>query len=137
MIGLEAFIFKFSCAVCLDNPLIHIIQAKREVFFLFFLIKVQLITMLYKFLLYSIVTNIYIYIYTHTLFFSYRAFHHVLYQETGYTSLYHTGGHHCLSILNLRACIYPLQTPQPSHSLPLPFGNYKSVLYICESVSVL
>ena len=41
-----------------------------------------------------------IYIYIYTFFFSY-VFHHVLSQETGYSSLVWTVELHCLSILNV------------------------------------
>ena len=73
------------------------------------------------------------YIYFHS--FSHIIFHHGLSQETGYSSLCHSIGSHCSSILNATVCIYQPQMPRPSHSLPL--GNHKSVPYVCESVSVL
>lgn len=43
----------------------------------------------------------------------------------------------CVLILKAIVGIYEPQTPCPSHSLPLPLGSHKSVLYVCESVSVL
>ena len=95
-------------------------------------------TMFCQFLPYSKVTQsyIHIYIYTHThILFSF--FYHVLSQMIRYSSLRYTVGAHWLSILNVIVCIYHLQTPCPSHSLNLPLGNHKSVLHVCESVSVL
>ena len=50
-------------------------------------------------------------------FFSHAVFHHVLSQETGYSSLCCAVGSHGLSILNVIVCIYQPQTPHPSHSL--------------------
>ena len=84
-----------------------------------------------QFLLYSKVTQSYIC--TYILFD--MIFHHDLSQETGYSCLCCTVGPQCLSILNVMVCIYYPQTPNSSHSLPL--GNHKSLLYACESVSVL
>ena len=52
-----------------------------------------------------------------------------------YSSLCYTVGPCCLSILNV--CIYKHQILSPSLSLPLPLGNHKSDLYVCDSVSVL
>ena len=49
----------------------------------------------------------------------------------------YTAGTHCLSILNVIVCIYQPKLPIHSSPSPLPFGNHKSVLYVCESVSVL
>ena len=54
--------------------------------------------MLCQFLLYSKVTQSYIYMYS----FSHIIFHHVLSQEIEYNSLCCTAGPHCLSILNVR-----------------------------------
>ena len=42
-----------------------------------------------------------------------------------------------LTILNVMVYISLPQTPHPSQSFPGPLGNHKSVLYICEAVSVL
>ena len=58
--------------------------------------------MLCQFLLYSKVTQSYIY--THS--FSYISFLHGLSRETGYSSLCCTVGPHCLSIINVIVCIY-------------------------------
>ena len=70
---------------------------------------------------------IFIHYFSHTIFI----------QEIGYNSLCYTVGP-CLSIQNVTGCIYQPQTPCPSRSLPsIPRGNPKSVLYVCESVSVL
>ena len=53
--------------------------------------------MLCQFLMYSIVTQSYIYIHS----FSHTIFYHVLSQKIGYSSLYCTVGPHYLSILNV------------------------------------
>ena len=57
-------------------------------------------------------------------------FHHVLSQETGYSSLCCTVGPHCLSILN--GIVASTNPKFPSPSIPLPTGNHKSVLCVCE-----
>ena len=57
-------------------------------------------------------------------------------QETGYSFLCWTAGPLCLPVLSGIVCTYEPQTPPPSHSLLLPLGNHKSLLYVCESVSV-
>ena len=54
--------------------------------------------MLCQFLLYSKMTQSYIY--KHSFYHILFIFHHVLSQETGYRSLCCTAGPHCLSILN-------------------------------------
>ena len=72
--------------------------------------------LLCQFLLYSIVTQSYVYIHS----FSHTIFHHVLSQEIEYSSLCYTVRPHCLSILNVIVYIYQAQTPHPSHSLPTP-----------------
>ena len=59
-----------------------------------FLLKYSWFTMLCQFLLYRIVTQSYIYIYS----FSHIIFQHVLSQEIGYSSLCCTVGLHCLSM---------------------------------------
>ena len=69
--------------------------------------------------------------------FSHTIFHPGLAQETGYSSLCYKVGPHGLPIRNVIVGIYQPQTPHPSHSLPLPLGNQKSVLRVCESLSVL
>ena len=74
-------------------------------------------TMLYQFLLYSIVTQSYI----HTHSFSHIIFYHVLSQEIGYNFLCCTVWPHCLTILNVIVCIYLLQTLHLFHSLPPPW----------------
>ena len=67
----------------------------------------------------------------------YILFHYGLSQEIGYSSLCYTVGPCCLSILNVTVCIYYPRTPNPSLPLPpLHLGNHKSVLYVCESLSV-
>ena len=38
---------------------------------------------------------------------------------------------------NRTVCLYEPQTPRPSRPLSLPPGKHKSVLQVCESVSVL
>ena len=63
-------------------------------------------------------------------------FHYGLSQEAGHSSLCYTIGTY-LSILNIRVCIYQFQTPSASLPPPLPLGNHRSDLYVCESVSVL
>ena len=40
-----------------------------------------------------------------------------------------------LSILNIAVCTHPLQTPY-LFPPPVPSGNHKFILYVCESVSV-
>ena len=57
--------------------------------------------MLCQFLLYSKVTQSYIY-----TFFFYVIFHHDLSQEIGYHSLCYTVGPSCFSILNVIVSIY-------------------------------
>ena len=53
-------------------------------------------------------------------------------QDIEYSSLCCTVGPCCLSILYILVCIYLSQIPNPS----LSFGNHKSVLYVCEFVSI-
>ena len=72
----------------------------------------------------------FIYIYTHTHSFSHIILHHVPSQVTRSSSLCSIAGSHCLSTPNAIVCIYSPQTPSPSHSLPLPLGNHKSVLHV-------
>ena len=84
------------------------------------LLEYSLFTVLCQFLLYSTVTQSYIY----TRSFSYIIFYHVLSQETGYSFLCCTVGPPCLSILNVIVCIYQPQTLCPSCFLPLPIGNH-------------
>ena len=80
--------------------------------------------MLCQSLLYSKMTQFYIYI--HSLIF----FPLWLIENIGYSSLCYTIGPCCLSILNVIICIY-----QPHIPSPFP-GNHKSDHYACESVSV-
>ena len=68
----------------------------------FILLKHSWFTVWCQFLLYGKVTQFCIYIYT---FFSYTLFHHVLSQETGYSSLCCTGWPHCLFIQSVIVCI--------------------------------
>ena len=94
-------------------------------------LKYNSFTLLCQFLLYSKGTWSYIYMH----YFSHTIFHRVLSQEIGYSALCWPAGPHCLSILNVKVCINQLQVhPTPS---PLPLGNYRCVLHVCESVSVL
>ena len=65
-------------------------------YFLKKLLKCSWFSMLCQFLLYSKVTQSYIYIHS----FPHIIFHHVLSQEIGYSFLCCTLGPHCLSILN-------------------------------------
>ena len=67
-------------------------------------------------------THTYIYSFSHIIL------HHVSSQVIGYSSLCCAAGLHCLSTANAIVCIYQPQTPSPS--LPLPFGNHKSILHV-------
>lgn len=93
-------------------------------FFFNFLLEYSWFVVLCQLLLYSGVTQSGIYVHS----VSRIILHHGPSQETGYRSLRCTAGPHCLAILNVVVCIYQPQTPRPSHSLPLPLGNHKSVL---------
>ena len=62
-------------------------------------------TILCQFLLYSKVTQLYIYIHS----FSCIIFHHVTSEVVGYSSLRYTTGLHCLSTPNAVVCIMVLQ----------------------------
>ena len=64
-------------------------------------------------------------------------FHYGLSQDVGYRSLGYTVRPCCLSVLYIIASIYWFQIPNPSFLHPLHFSNHKSVLYVCESVSLL
>ena len=76
-------------------------------------------------------------IHIYTLFF-YILFHYGLSQDIKYSSLCYTLGPCCSSIRYVIVCIYQLQTPRIFLSLPYPLlGNHRSVLYVCESVSIL
>ena len=83
---------------------------------LVFSFKSSWFTMLCRFLLYSRVTQSYIYLHS----FSHTIFHHVLPQEIGCRSLCYPVGPHGLSILNGIVCVYSPQTPCLSRFLPLP-----------------
>ena len=72
-------------------------------------------TALCQFLLYSKVTQSYIFRHS----FSHIIFHHVQSWEIGYSSLCYMAGPHCLSAPSTIVCIYQTQTPHPSHFLPL------------------
>ena len=72
----------------------------------------------------------YIYILFHILF------HYGLLQDIGYSSLCCAVGPCCLSILYILLCICQSQAPNPSLPTSLPLVNHKTVLYVCESVSV-
>ena len=67
----------------------------------FFLLKVDYIT-LHRFWVYSKATRSHIYRHS----FSHIIFHHVLSQEIGFSSLHCIVGPHCLSIPDVRVCIY-------------------------------
>ena len=95
--------FLYNCI----NPLLH--------FFHLFHVY-SWFTVLCQFLLYSIVTQPYIYTYFFLILSSI-----MVYSETGYSSLCYTEGPHCLSILNEIVCIYQPQTPSPSHFSPSPW----------------
>ena len=115
---------------------IHLYFQDLFIHFLFIYIqddfqKYSWLIVLCQFLLHSKVTQLHIYTYS----FFYIIFYHSLFQEIAYSSLCYTVRSHCLSILNVILCIYQPETP--SASLSLPLGNHKSVLYVCESVSVL
>ena len=71
-------------------------------FFFFNFFYYSCFTLFHQFLLYSKVTQPYIYIHSR----SYIIFHYDLCQETGCSSLCYTVGSHCLSILNVTVCIY-------------------------------
>ena len=94
----------------------------------FFLLKYSWFTMLCQFLLYSQVTQLYI----HIRSLAYIIFHHVLSWETGYCAVQQD-----LIAYPSKCNSLHLLTPNSCPSRSLPLGNYKSVLYVCESVSVL
>ena len=89
-----------------------------------------------QFLLYSIVTQSSIH--THSL--SHKNIHHVLFQETGYSSMCYTVGPHFLSILNVVVCIYQPQLPihLTSSSSPLAttslFSTSVHLFLFCRQV---
>ena len=99
-----------------------------------FFLKYSWFIIFCQFLLYSKVTQSYIYIHS----FFHTIFHHVLTQEIGHSSLCCTVGPYCFSVLKVIAHIYQPQTPSPSHSFPspLPLGNRKSLLQVYDSISV-
>ena len=100
--------------------------------FFLFKLKYRCFTMSYQSLLYSKVTQLYTSIHSFLLnILSYYG----LSRDIGFSSLCYTVGSCCLSILNIIVFIYQPPIPSPSLSL-LPLGNYKSILDICESVSV-
>ena len=90
-------------------------------------------TVFCQFLLYSKMTQLYIYIHS----FSHIFLHHIPSQVIRYSSLCCTAGSHCLRTPNAIVCVYQPQTPSPSHSLPvpLPLGNHKSVILVHEFAS--
>ena len=61
-------------------------------------------------------------------------FHYGLSQDTECTSLCYTVGL-CLSILYVIHLLTPNSQSIPP-AFPFPLGNYKSVLYYCESLSI-
>ena len=93
--------------------------------------------MLLQFLLYSKVTQSYIYIHS----FCHTVFHYVLSQEIGYSSLCYTVGPHCLSIskcnslhlLTLNSQSIPLPPPAPLATTCL-FSMSMSLLLFCKWV---
>ena len=84
--------------------------------------------MFLQFLLYSNVTQAYIYIHS----FSHIIFHPDLSQEIGCSPQQDRIAN---TFLNGILCLHQPQTPSPSHSLPL--GKPKSIFQVHESVSVL
>ena len=76
-------------------------------------------------------------IHTYICIFFKILFHYSLLQDIDYSSLHYTVGSCCLSILYIVVCIYQSQTLILSLPPPFPFGNYKFVFNVCESVSVL
>ena len=115
----------------LDHPLKWNLRIFKNfiIYLLIFLLKSSWFTMLCLSLLYSRVTQLCTYIHSFLNIF----FHYGLSQEIGCSYLWYTVGPCCLSILNVIVCIYQPQTPTPSLS-PLPLGDHKSVLYVCESI---
>jgi len=73
---------------------------KKGLFFKHFLLKYSWYTVFCQFLLYSVVTQSYVYIHS----FSHITFYHVLSQEIGYSFLCYVVGSCCLSILNVTVC---------------------------------
>ena len=69
-----------------------------------------------QFLLYSKVTQLYIYIHS----FFHIILHHVSSQVIIHSSLCCRAGSHCSSTPDAIVCIYEPQTPRPRHSLPSP-----------------
>ena len=67
---------------------------------------------------------------THTYIHFFFSHYHAPSQMTRRSSLCCTAGSHCLSIPKAIVGIYQPQIPSPSHSLPIPFGNHKSVLQV-------
>ena len=90
--------------------------------------------MFFQFLLYSKVTQSYVYKYS---FLSHTIIRHVPTQETGNSSLCCTIGPHYLSIPNAIVCIYQPQTSHPSPSRPHPFWQTQVCITCLWSVSVL
>ena len=71
------------------------------------------------------------------IIFSQIILHHVPSQVTRYSLLCYRVVSYCLFTLNAIVFVYKLQTPSPSHTTPLCFGNHKSVLQVLEFVSFL
>ena len=63
----------------------------------------------------------------------YIIFHYGLSQATEYSSLCYTTGPGCLSIFY---SLHLSQTPNPFLPQPTHLGNQRSVLYVCEFISV-
>ena len=72
---------------------------------------------------------------THTSIHSLFSHYHALSQVTRHSSQGYTAGYRCISISKAIVCIYYPHISNPSHYLPLPLGNCKSVLQVHEFIS--
>ena len=90
--------------------------------------------MLYQFLLYSKVNQLYVYVYPH---FFWISFPFRSAQSIEQSSLSYTVGFHQLSILYIVSIVYicKSQSPNSSHPLTIPLGIHMFVLYVCVSIS--
>ena len=124
------FFFKLGIYLLIDACSCNGIQSNILcfLFFKFFLLKYSWLTMLWKSLLYSKVTQLY-----HIYILIYILFYYGLSQDSEHSYLCYIVGSSCLSILNVIACINQPQISSPF--LSLPCDNHRSVL--CKSVSVL
>ena len=91
------------------------------------------IAMLWQFLLYSKVIQLYIYTYTHTFF--HVLFHYELSQDIEYKLYNRTQFIHTLC--NHSHQLTPNSSPTPLSRSPHLLGNCKPVLWVCESASAL